>query len=153
MEESSIYKALTIAVGLFIAIATITAVMSYYNTAKSMVQAIGTGTDYGEIYTDYVENILLKSEANSLVTGTEALNLVNYFYKNHKIQINVRKMFTLYNNDINDNLINSNLNLSNVNNIVDRYNELSSKIVPSQKFRITKSMSAGVLIIDLEGIK
>ena len=41
-------------------------------------------------YSDYVENILLKSEANSLVTGTEALNLVNYFYKNDKIQINIR---------------------------------------------------------------
>lgn len=153
MEESSIYRALTIAVALFIAIATITAVLSYYNTAKAMVQAIGTGTDFGEIYSDYVEDILLKADANTNVTGTEVINLINYFYKNEKTQINIKKMMTLYDStNLNADLLASNVNIVNVNNDESLYNKYFSQIVPSQKFKITRTYNSGILTIELEGI-
>ena len=41
----------------------------------------------------------------------------------------------------------------NVNNDETRYVELSSKLVPTQKFNITKTNNSGKLIIDLTGIR
>lgn len=149
MEESSIFRAITIAVGVFIAIATITAVLTYYNTAKDMVQAIGTGTDYGEVYTDYVENILIKFEAGSYITGTELVNLINYFYKDEKTEIYITNMKPLFKHEGENN---DSLTLSNINNNEELYNKRYSQIVPSQKFEIIeRKYDSGNLTIRLRG--
>lgn len=80
MDESAPVRAIMIGASLFVTIATITAVLTYYNTAKDMVKVIGTGTDIGQVYSDYVEESLLKTSANTYLTGTEVINILNYFY-------------------------------------------------------------------------
>lgn len=153
MEETSIFRAITIAVAIFIAIATITAVLSYYNTAKDLVQAIGTGTDYNEIYSDYIENSLLKADANTFVTGAEVINLVNYFYKDEKVQVNISRMTPLFFLDrIGGDLINgATVQVNNINNNENHYNCYLTRIVPSEKFKITKfgSYELGTLVINV----
>lgn len=149
MEESSIYKALMIGAGVFIAIATITAVMTYYNTAKAMVQSIGTGTDYGEVYTDYIENTLIKFDAGTDITGTELINLINYFYKDETTEIYVNNMKPLFKHE--GEVANS-FTLNNINNNEAEYNKRYPQIVPSQKFQIIeKKYDSGKLTIRIQG--
>lgn len=152
MDESSLMRALTVGVGVFIAIATITAVLSYYNTAKDMVQAVGTGADFDREYSNYIENTLLKTQSVSYITGNDVKNLLNYFYKDEKVQINISLITPLY-SDTDENLLSSNLSGNNVNNHEKLYNSLSTKIVPTQKFKLERQNVSGRLIINLNGIK
>lgn len=154
MEESSLFRAITIAVSVFVAIITISAVLSYYSTAKALVQGIGTGIDYNESYSDYVEGILLKGDANSYITGTDVINLVNYFYKNEKVNINITSMTPLYvDNRIYPNLFLWTVTLTNVNNEEEDYNKYISRIMPSEKFNITRRYENGILRIDIRRIR
>jgi len=152
MDESSTIKALMIGVGVFISIATITAVMAYYSTAKDLVNATGTGVDFNEQYSNYIESLLLKTDGVSYINGNDVKNLLNYFYKSDKAEINISNMTPLY-TDNGASLIDTNLSGRNVNNDETRYVELSSKLVPTQKFNITKTNNSGKLIIDLTGIR
>lgn len=152
MDESSSIKAIMIGVGVFISIATITAVMSYYNSSKDLVRAAGSGVDFNEQYSNYIEGVLLKTDGNSYITGNDVKNLLNYFYKSDRTEINISNMTPLY-SDSDETLLDINLSGRNVNNDETKYIELSSKIVPNQKFRIVKSNNSGKLIIDLTGIK
>ena len=152
MDESSAMRAIMIGASVFVAIATITAVLTYYNTSKDLVQSIGTGTNFGEEYSSYVENVLLKTEGNSYITGTDVKNLLNYFYKADKAEINISSVIPLY-SDTDEDLSSTTLSGNNVNHDEDLYVLLSSKIVSNQKFKINKSNENGKLIINIDGIK
>ena len=73
MEDVSV-RAITIGVGVIVALVTITAVLTYYNTAKDTVRQIGSGTDIAGLYEKSIEDILLKSN----LSGTDVINLLNY---------------------------------------------------------------------------
>ena len=84
MDESAPMRAIMIGASVFVTIATITGVLAYYSSAKDLVNVIGTGTDIGAEYANYVENILLKTEDNVEIRGTDVINLLNYFYMDEK---------------------------------------------------------------------
>lgn len=90
MDESNAIRAITIGVSTFIAIMTISAVMLYYTSAKEAVNAIGTGTDVAQNYSDYVRNLLLKDT----ITGAEFKNILNYYYMNDRVQVNFSNEMT-----------------------------------------------------------
>lgn len=82
MENVSI-RAITIGVGVLIAIATISAVFTYYGTAKETVRRIGSGNDIAGKYEKSIEEILLKTKVN----GIEVKNILNYFYKKNGAEV------------------------------------------------------------------
>ena len=74
MDDVAI-RAITVGASVLIALITISAVLTYYTTAKDMVRQIGSGTDIAGLYEKSIEEILLKKT----ITGTELKNLINYF--------------------------------------------------------------------------
>jgi hypothetical protein len=84
MEEGISIRALTIGVSIFIAIATMTLVITYYSTARQSVAKVGTGIDISVAYDRKIDTILtLASPSNYNLTGTDVKNLLNYYYENH----------------------------------------------------------------------
>jgi len=78
MDDDVVVRAITIGASLFITLATISAIMMYYNTAKMSVAKIGTGTNLEEKYREDIKTILYSPE----VTGAEVRNILQYFYQN-----------------------------------------------------------------------
>lgn len=133
MEENNAIRAITIGVSTFIAMITISAVLMYYNTARATVQEIGTGTDISQNYSKYILEILLKP-SNTTINGTDVKNILNYFYLNEKVSINITKM-TILGSVSNLNLEQSK-NLINVNNDKSLYNKVFADIISTQNFKI-----------------
>lgn len=123
MEDVSV-RAITIGVGVLLAIITMSAVFSYYNTAKQTVRDIGAGTDIAGLYEKSVRDTLMKSE----LTGTDVKNLLYYAETNSDLNI------TLYNVNIYDNSTKS-VRTSSDKNIVIK------TILPNGKYKITGSNS------------
>lgn len=116
MNESNAIKAITIGVGIIIAIATITLVLMYYNTAKEGLSALGTGNNVYENYEEYVRTILTKKN----VYGTDIINLLNYFKNDRSIKISITDI---------DNVIHSTTD--------NNFNSFESNILPNEKFNLT----------------
>ena len=110
MEDNTV-RAITIAVGVLISIATISLVVMYYNTAKEGMSAIGKGNDLNTNYNRHVVDILTKTEAR----GTDITNIINYFENNPSITLNV------YDKDGNESSLST----------------LKSTVKPNEKFIIT----------------
>ena len=91
MNDNAI-RAITIGVGVIIAIATISLVLTYYNTAKEGMSQVGRGNNLYENYNKYVRDVLIKSDAR----GTDIINLLNYVENDPSITLNIYKI----NNDI-----------------------------------------------------
>lgn len=134
MEESNAIKAIVIGVSTFIATITISAVVMYYGTAKATVQAIGTGEDLSQNYSDYIVDILLY---NTTTDGIGVKNILNYFYLNDRVNVNIIKMTNMgsVKDSINNN-VTEKKNLININNNINIYNEVVSNIISAQKFSI-----------------
>ena len=134
MEESNAIRAITIGVSTFIAVLTISAVMMYYGTAKATVQTIGTGTDISQNYDKYILDILLY---NKTTDGAGVKNILNYFYLNDRVSVKITKMTDL--GSVNGSIsspVKETTNKSNINNNVDTFNEIMSKIISTKKFNI-----------------
>ena len=82
MDDVAI-RAITVGASVLIALITISAVLTYYTTAKDMVRQIGSGTDIAGLYEKSIEEILLKKT----ITGTELKNLINYFDSIGKVEL------------------------------------------------------------------
>lgn len=121
MEEVSV-RAITIGVGVLLAIVTMSAVFMYYNTAKQTVRDIGAGTDIAGLYEKSVRDTLMKSE----LTGTDVKNLLYYAETNSDLNI------TLNNVNVYDNSTKS------VNTSSDK-NTVIKTILPNGKYKITGS--------------
>lgn len=135
MDESNAIRAITIGVSTFIAIMTISAVMMYYNTARATVEAVGTGTDISQNYDSTILDILLY---NTTTDGIGVKNILNYFYLDDSVSVNITKMTNL--GSIQDSLsspVTETKNLLNVNNNASLYNEAMANIIPAKKFNIT----------------
>ena len=153
MDESAPMRAIMIGASVFVTIATITGVLTYYSSAKDLVNVIGTGTDIGAEYANYVENILLKTEDNVEIRGTDVINLLNYFYMDEKAKIDVTYIrqdhsFEEYTNvDTSD----KQTVIKSYNTNLDEklYNQAINLIVPTQKFTMKKSTNNDVLVVEI----
>lgn len=153
MDESAPMRAIMIGASVFVTIATITGVLAYYSSAKDLVNVIGTGTDIGAEYANYVENILLKTEDNVEIRGTDVINLLNYFYMDEKAKIDVTYIrqdhsFEEYTNvDTSD----KQTVIKSYNTNLDEklYNQAINLIVPTQKFTMKKSNNNDVLVVEI----
>ena len=133
MEENNAIRAITIGVSTFIAMITISAVLMYYNTARATVQEIGTGTDISQNYSKYILEILLKPD-NTTVSGTDVKNILNYFYLNERVNVNITKMTNL--GSVSNLTLEESKNLLNVNNNKSLYNKVFADIISTEKFKI-----------------
>lgn len=153
MDESAPMRAIMIGASVFITIATITGVLSYYSTAKDLVNVIGTGTDIGQEYAAYVENILLKTEDNVEIKGTDVINLLNYFYMNEQAKVDVTYIrqdhsFEDFTNiDTTDKTVV--VKSYNTNLDAKAYNQAINLIIPTQRFTMKKSTNDNILLIEI----
>ena len=93
MDESAPIRAIVIGVSTLLAVATISAVLMYYNTAKQMASNVGRGQDFAANYEQSIQDILTAGtynvSGNNYITGADLKSLLNYFYNNEEVQINV----------------------------------------------------------------
>lgn len=153
MDESAPMRAIMIGASVFVTIATITGVLAYYSSAKDLVNVIGTGTDIGAEYANYVENILLKTEDNVEIRGTDVINLLNYFYMDEKAKIDVTYIRQDHSFEEYTNVDNSDKQtvIKSYNTNLDEklYNQAINLIVPTQKFTMKKSNNNDVLVVEI----
>lgn len=138
MSEDLPMRALFIGVSLFVVMITITAVLTFYNTAKLSVQQVGTGPDSAELYRRDIHETLLSTGANNTVKGTQIINLLNYFYEDPTIHIVIQNLKNLVNGSTQNfgdvtQSVNSNKNL---------YEKALKAINPNQEFTLTKNQDA-----------
>ena len=153
MDESAPMRAIMVGASVFVTIATITGVLAYYSSAKDLVNVIGTGTDIGAEYANYVENILLKTEDNVEIRGTDVINLLNYFYMDEKAKIDVTYIRQDHSFEEYTNVDNSDKQtvIKSYNTNLDEklYNQAINLIVPTQKFTMKKSTNNDVLVVEI----
>lgn len=150
MDEGISIRAITIGVSVFIAVVTMSAVLMYYSTARNTVSEIGTGLDISVAYNRVIEGILIKD----VITGEELKNLINYYYKNEDVDINIIKIKVVGSDGkVNYEQINSgNTGLYlNVNNIKINYNNIMKKIISNSKFRLEKINKDMKLTLNVKG--
>ena len=134
LDESNAIRAITIGVSTFIAIITISAVLTYYNTAKATVESIGTGADISTNYSSYILDLLLY---NTTTDGIGVKNILNYFYLNDRVSVNIIKMTNMGSVENSaSHPITYTQNANNVNNNISLYNNVISSIISTKKFSI-----------------
>ena len=146
MDEGISIRAITIGVSVFIAIATMTVVLIYYSTAKNTVSEIGTGIDISVAYNRNIEKILIKD----VITGKELKNLINYYYNNQDVNINITKLKTVK-DDGSINYENTSNFAINVNNNKSIYNSIMKKIISNTRFKLEKINNDIKLTLNVEG--
>ena len=80
MDESAPIRAIVIGVSVLLAIATISGVLMYYNTAKQMASNVGRGQDFAANYEQSIQDILLTGSPNvtgnnSYITGADVIGM------------------------------------------------------------------------------
>ena len=156
MDESAPIRAIVIGVSVLLAIATISGVLMYYNTAKQMASNVGRGQDFAANYEQSIQDILLTGTPNvtgnnNYITGADVKNLLNYFYNDENVQIDVidLKYWESYNayNTTTQEISCSNANLDN------NYESVINLIIDNQKFNIEVTREDNIVkYIKLSGI-
>lgn len=156
MDESAPIRAIVIGVSVLLAIATISGVLMYYNTAKQMASNVGRGQDFAANYEQSIQDILLTGTPNvtgnnNYITGADVKNLLNYFYNDENVQIDVinLKYWESYNayNTTTQVMSRSNANLDN------NYESVINLIIDNQKFNIEVTREDNIVkYIKLSGI-
>ncbi|MDD2375954.1 MAG: hypothetical protein PHD15_01690 [Clostridia bacterium] len=133
MEDDIMIRSITIGASILITLATVTVIMMYYNTAKSMVAEVGTGIDIEQQYREDIKKILYSSEA----TGAELRNVLQYFYDSIDVTITIDNYYA-YRIDASLNLITPGIaKINSSENVV--YIPIMKTIMPNQKFRIIRN--------------
>lgn len=153
MDESAPIRAIVIGVSVLIAIATISSVLMYYNTAKQMASNVGRGQDFAENYEQSIQDILTEGSYNvagtNYITGADVKNLLNYFYNDETVEIYIT--FFRYIDKCSDLYISSTTNrggsglYNNPNNDINyekSYKDIMKKILDNQKFKLEKDDNA-----------
>lgn len=144
-------RAITIGVSVLIAVATISAVMTYYSTAQEAVRRIGSGTDIAGLYEQGIEDTLLKNK----VTGVEVKNLINYFSNRGDAVINfsnvalLNSAFPTSAEDSYQTFI-----IENANNIIsdsDNKEKYLKILIPSAEYTIFYEINEGIINIQISG--
>ena len=129
MDDSTPMRALTIGVSIFIALATITAIMIYYNTAKNAAGIIGNqAKDIATSYRQDIEDMLL---SGGTITGTDVINLLNYFKNDQKYIQQPSDKGVVCTDGV------CTTENSNVNNS-DNFDSILKRILPNQNFEMNK---------------
>lgn len=141
-------RAIIIGVSVLIAVATISAVMTYYSTAQEMVRKIGSGTDIAGLYDKGIEDTLLKTN----VRGVDVKNLINYFAAKGGAKIRFgdisnSKFANIYNNE------DGTVNYEFYKDYTDPVNlkDIRDQIIPSAQYTIGHSLNGGILEITVTG--
>jgi hypothetical protein len=132
MDDDIVIRAVTIGASIFITLATVSAVMMYYNTAKISVSALGTGTNIEERYREDIKTILYNSE----VTGADLKNILQYFLGNQEVNICIDRYYQFYGSGAQIKRIDAS-QVNSSNNAT--YTEIMRTMMPNQKFTITNS--------------
>lgn len=143
MESVSV-RAIIIGVSIFIAIATMSAVMTYYNTAKEAVRNIGSGTDIAGLYEKNIEDILLKNT----ITGTEVLNVLNYFYDKSNVNIYLNNIKVFKNLDGNNPQFEM---ISGSGKNDANYKKIKEFIVQTERYNVVNNVASGITTITISG--
>lgn len=145
--NDALARFIAISAGVFIAIITISAVMTYYTTAQHSASRIGLGVNIPELKNQNITDSLTKPT----VTGTEVKNIINYFYEKKNVQVNVSsakkfdgKLITDTTNISYGGTVFNNINNDKIEN--DRFKTLMKNINSVQRFKLTK-------VLDSEGTK
>lgn len=139
MDESAPIRAIVIGVSTLLAVATISAVLMYYNTAKQMASNVGLGQDFAANYEQSIKDILTAGtynvSGNNYITGADVKNLLNYFYGDEDVRIDVNgiKVIEEYESYI-PKLSNVEMSYSNANK--GSYDFAIRDIIDGQKFSI-----------------
>ena len=152
MDESAPIRAIVIGASLLIAIATISAVLMYYNTAKQMASNVGRGQDFAANYEEGIQDILIRGSytvsGDNYITGTDVKNLLNYFYNDDTVEIHVKNV--RYIDTYDSNIPTTTINYDNKSGKTD-YNWLMKNILLEQKFTITKTDDNNIVKLNIEG--
>ena len=141
MEDVTV-RAITIGVGVLVSIITITAVLTYYNTAKDAVREIGSGVDIAGLYDKSIEDILLKKT----VTGTDVKNILDYFSGRNDVIINGIGL-QIYDNNGGIKEISS-FNLQETTNTANK-NEIIKFILPNSIYNLGTNLNNGINTITI----
>ena len=150
MDESAPIRAIVIGVSVLLAMATISGVLMYYNTAKQMASNIGRGQDFAANYEQSIQDILLSGTSSVAgtndITGADVKNLLNYFYADDTVNIKITGVKKV---DKIENYIPYITNTSGITynsaNSKTEYKDAVSNIIDGQKFGINVTREDGVV--------
>lgn len=100
MEQFSI-KAIVIGVSLFVTMMTLTAILMYYNTAKSIADKVNNRTDIASSF----DNIMNSDNFEDTLTGVEVRSLINKYAGKENVEINVITKELIQYNNVNNRLL------------------------------------------------
>lgn len=150
MDESAPIRAIVIGVSVLLAMATISGVLMYYNTAKQMASNVGRGQDFAANYEQSIQDILLSGTSSVAgtndITGADVKNLLNYFYADDTVNIKITGVKKV---DKIENYIPYITNTSGITynsaNSKTEYKDAVSNIIDGQKFGINVTREDGVV--------
>ena len=143
MDENTSVRTIVIGVSLLIAIATISAVLVYYNTARNLATRVTRNSGFASKYEDSIKDILISGSysvaGTNYITGADVKNLLNYFYNDDTVIIDVNNVVYInnYENYKSKTTVNYE-NMQNANNDKDLYDWIMRNVLNSQKFVINK---------------
>lgn len=144
MDENTSVRTIVIGVSLFIAIATISAVLAYYNTARNLATKATRNAGFASKYEESIKDILISGSysvaGTNYITGADVKNLLNYFYNDDTVIIDVNNVVYInnYENYKSKTTVNYK-NMQNANNDRDQYDWIMRNVLNSQKFVINKN--------------
>ena len=143
MDESAPIRAIVIGVSTLLAVATISAVLMYYNTAKQMASNVGRGQDFAANYEQSIQDILTAGTYNvsgtNYITGADVKNLLSYFYNTEDVRIDVIGSYESYTPQV------SKISSGYTDANSTKYELAMKKIMDNQKFtiKIEENVSIG----------
>ena len=138
MEDFSI-KAIVIGVSLFVTMLTLSAILIYFNTARSIADEVNKRTDIANSY-DYIMN---SDEFSDELSGVEVRSLINKYIASDRVIINVIIDGIEYYNVNNDWLKKLNDNASIISE------EKLNLINPVQNYNVNKVENQGRITLTI----
>ncbi len=137
--ESSAIRAIMIGTALFITMITISAVMLYFNSAKELVTNVGSGSPLSENYSTYIKDLVL---TKGKVTGADIKNIINYFFEDESVEINISTRRNFSNKNVNEG-INLPTEYTGVNTNEENYNTIMGQILDNSYFEVNYELYSG----------
>lgn len=137
MSELS-FRTMFIGVAIFISLATVSAILFYYNVSVSNAKILNERTN---VELEYSKRISMLLDKDTL-TGTDVRNLIRYYFLNDNVQINITKikdvaMGAIFQNVNNQWVVNPGEHLK----VISEYN--METINPSYKGKIVENTKVG----------
>lgn len=152
MDDDALTKALYVGVSLFVTVITITAIIAYYNIARSSIKEIGSGVDLDVLYREDVKETLLRTGENNKITGTQVKNLVSYFYDNVEAEITITGMKYISNDGSVKEYEVVSFSSTDQNTREKNYNTIMKYIISNQYFTLDRNVDdEEKLVITIKG--